>query len=46
MQEQQLPQGRSQGRKRKTVEQRSELQKYREVMPKARSNSDRKAYKQ
>jgi len=46
MQEQQLPKGRSKGRKRQTTEQRSELQKFREGMPKAPSDSDNKVYKQ
>ena len=46
MQVQQLPKGRSKGRKRQATEQRSELQTFGEVMPKAPSNSDRKVYKQ
>lgn len=38
--------GRSKGRKRQATERRSELQKFREVMSKGPSNSDRKVYKQ
>lgn len=46
MQEQQLPKSRSKSRKRQATEQKAELQKFRDVKPKAPSNRDKKFHKQ
>lgn len=46
MWKQQLPRSRSKSRKRQATGQRAELQKLREIKPKAPSIRDRKVYKQ